>query len=411
MPLSTSQILTLGAPAICLLLSLAFLCTWLYVKSHRHLLMFSAAFAMYAAGVVSQVMQWPGDHGWNAMVSATMYLASALLLVRGILARARARFDTTLLMLTAAVTLVSVYYFHYVQADLVIRLYALNFGIAGIFLFSTLRLSKLRSGRMIDRLLYWVFASLALSFIPRTMLTADSVINGSLAEFTNSAFWLTMQLTLILFGLALALILFAASMVDIIDRLRQEKNTDALTRLSNRRSFEEYSLNTPSIRSLRPSTLVIFDIDHFKNINDSYGHSAGDAVLSEVGKLIRRCIRADDLAWRVGGEEFIILLPHTNIASTIQFVERIRHLLEQLSISHLPDNVSVTASFGIAQLGNGESLQMLVARADKLLYAAKRGGRNRVVAEHDPQSLASNRLAKAFSSVVPARCHEMKLAS
>ena len=118
------------------------------------------------------------------------------------------------------------------------------------------------------------------------------------------------------------------------------------------------------------------DLDHFKRVNDTYGHAAGDRVLAAFGDLLRQHTRVIDIAARFGGEEFIVLLPNTDLENAISIANRIRESLAACPIESLPD--PVTASFGVAEMAPDESGSGLLRRADAALYEAKHSGRNRV---------------------------------
>ena len=123
-------------------------------------------------------------------------------------------------------------------------------------------------------------------------------------------------------------------------------------------------------------TVITFDIDHFKNINDTYGHPVGDVVLAEIGKIIKERVRETDKAGRFGGEEFIILLPHTDTEGAIRVAESIRAEVEKSN----PANIQVTISAGIMEYDSTSKLTMeeVFKKADNALYASKRGGRNKI---------------------------------
>ncbi len=163
---------------------------------------------------------------------------------------------------------------------------------------------------------------------------------------------------------------------DTISRLAR---TDELTGLHNRRSFNEcFSLALSSARRHgHPLSLISIDLDHFKDVNDTLGHSIGDLVLKEFSDLLKELVRVEDIACRWGGEEFIILLPNTPREAAGTLAERIRSAFEQRS--HVSSPLVVTASFGVAQLYNGDDEDSLIRRVDNALYTAKREGRNRVV--------------------------------
>ncbi|HUP46446.1 MAG TPA: GGDEF domain-containing protein [Thermoanaerobaculia bacterium] len=159
---------------------------------------------------------------------------------------------------------------------------------------------------------------------------------------------------------------------------------DALTGLYNR-WFVMDKIEAEINRSLRhgaPLSLMMLDIDHFKSVNDTYGHTAGDHVLQSVGKLLRESCRVYDVPGRYGGEEFCILLPETRLDSTTVVANRIRERLEVTDVPVAGTSVAVTASIGVATLEGGLDSVLtgtaLIDRADRALYSAKQRGRNRV---------------------------------
>lgn len=153
--------------------------------------------------------------------------------------------------------------------------------------------------------------------------------------------------------------------------------TDDLTSLSNRRHFEECMTAALSAakRHNHPLSLIMIDLDHFKAVNDTYGHIEGDNVLQAFAGLLRELIRTEDFAARWGGEEFAVILPHTACEAAVALAERIRVACRK----HFFARNGLTASFGVAQLQSGEDYDSLIRRADDAMYRAKNEGRNRVV--------------------------------
>ncbi|GAB4269615.1 MAG: diguanylate cyclase [Deferrisomatales bacterium] len=167
------------------------------------------------------------------------------------------------------------------------------------------------------------------------------------------------------------------------EKLQELSSVDPLTRLYNRRYFME-ALAAEFSRSDRyatPLSFVMVDIDHFKRLNDTYGHQAGDDVLREMGALIRRQIRAADTPGRYGGEEFCILLPQTAVEGAREFAQRLRVAVEAASFPAQGRELRLTASLGVSSCPSEgvESGEDLIRRADEALYEAKETGRNRVV--------------------------------
>ncbi|RRV03778.1 sensor domain-containing diguanylate cyclase [Pseudomonas sp. v388] len=158
-------------------------------------------------------------------------------------------------------------------------------------------------------------------------------------------------------------------------------STDRLTGLYNRGHWEE-ALRLEHARHARygsQAALVMFDIDHFKYINDTYGHQVGDEVLRSVAGLLRNLIRETDIAGRYGGEEFAVLLPDTDGAHALLFAERLRSAVEESEVMHEGLAIRCTISLGVADLATPVSdYKQLIERADQAMYVSKRSGRNQV---------------------------------
>lgn len=173
---------------------------------------------------------------------------------------------------------------------------------------------------------------------------------------------------------------------------------DSLTKLSNRQAFDAQVQRLRDLGLLfsSPPCLLMIDIDHFKRVNDTYGHPGGDVVLQEVSKcLLRTFLRKQDFVARFGGEEFAVLLVDTNVASVIELAERARATLQQKVISYGDEEISVTMSIGVAVLCPGQSTSDWLKRADEALYEAKASGRNcfRFASlEASPSSVPSSQL-------------------
>lgn len=161
---------------------------------------------------------------------------------------------------------------------------------------------------------------------------------------------------------------------------KKEANIDFLTGLVNRRSFDR-ALNEmikDFIQREYPFSLILMDLDDFKNVNDTYGHPAGDEVLREVSQLLRLFLRANTLIARIGGEEFAIILPGVELENAVKVAERIRKILENREIKSKNHIIKITASFGVTQVSKGDNLNTLYERVDKALYKSKNNGKNRV---------------------------------
>ncbi|MFQ1660200.1 GGDEF domain-containing protein [Aeromonas veronii] len=165
-----------------------------------------------------------------------------------------------------------------------------------------------------------------------------------------------------------------------LNETRKLANEDALTNLLNRRAFDLELEGL--IRSQPPFSLILADIDRFKNFNDEYGHLLGDQVLRAFSKRLRDACKEGVTAYRLGGEEFAMLVPHRSLALARQMAESMRRAIERMSILDRKSGRRIdhiTASFGVGEFNGQESADCLVERTDKLLYKAKELGRNRVM--------------------------------
>ena len=174
-----------------------------------------------------------------------------------------------------------------------------------------------------------------------------------------------------------------AELEKVNEEIRLLSITDPLTGCFNRRYMDQHLALAleQAKRYQRNLSIAICDIDHFKQVNDTWGHPAGDCVLSEVGLALRSSLRQSDWVARFGGEEFIVVLPETDCSNAQTIVEKLRCRLEELQVPFDGKTLKITASFGLASLDHekGESVSDLLGRSDAYLYEAKRNGRNRVV--------------------------------
>ncbi|MDA7816933.1 GGDEF domain-containing protein [Sulfurimonas sp.] len=204
-------------------------------------------------------------------------------------------------------------------------------------------------------------------------------IMATIYSFINDQIYVTIESAI--FSLV---IIYVFLTLDKNNKLTTENNslkhlstTDQLTGLYNRNKIEE-TFNYEKKQAIRYHTdlsLILMDLDHFKNINDNHGHNIGDVYLQEISRELKDIFRETDVIGRWGGEEFLILLPKTDLQTTQEIAERLRRDIEQKLFAGLEHH---TASFGISVLNNNETLSSLVDRADKALYSVKENGRNGV---------------------------------
>lgn len=175
-----------------------------------------------------------------------------------------------------------------------------------------------------------------------------------------------------------------------LEAIRAESLTDPLTGLGNRKYFDRMigMAVQSALASGEPLSLLLFDIDHFKSFNDSYGHLTGDQVLRLVGLSLKQTIKGQDITARYGGEEFAVVLPNTALRQALTVADHIRRavMAKELKKKSTGEILGrVTISVGVSMLKQGDDTEALIERADSCLYAAKRNGRNRVICEVDPE--------------------------
>ncbi|WP_161489931.1 GGDEF domain-containing protein [Acidihalobacter prosperus] len=247
---------------------------------------------------------------------------------------------------------------------------------------------------------YWFFFSYLLAFLiwsPRGALTVSLSV---IACLTGLAAWISVEthagnatllaslIQLVIASIAYVFVHYSfAQLRPQYARMRTLAFSDPLTGCANRRRAEELLALEVSRagRYARPLSLILFDLDHFKQINDQHGHAIGDAVLRTVTNAVRSDLRGLDHLARWGGEEFVIIAPELSQARAMQFGERLRKRIAALRIG---SSIQPTASFGIASFRLGETVDSMVLRADRAMYRAKAQGRNRVELER-PQTAAA----------------------
>lgn len=215
-------------------------------------------------------------------------------------------------------------------------------------------------------------------FIPELnwYLFVDKQENSALSDVRQSLY---INLVICLVVTLVVMLLLHRILRRYQQRLETQATLDSLTGLPNRRGFNLLAGNT--LDSQSPVTILLLDLDHFKRLNDTHGHLAGDTVLAGFAEDLRSCLRQSDVICRWGGEEFIILLRDSDLAGAQRVAEQIRLLAEGHDYSFSGVTLQVTVSVGLTERQGADNLQDLIARADRALYRAKLSGRNQVCIE------------------------------
>lgn len=379
---TTRITLTLIGPATLAVFGSAFVGAWAIERKRHYLLYLAVACALFIIGACVQIVYWPRDPGLNAVISCAFHNAAVLLASEGLLRRAGKRMGLGTGLAAGTAILGLVWYFYYVDRNLLARIYVMNFGYGAILLWTTWRLRNMWSKRLVDRALFTVLVIFSLQFFARTLLTIDfgAPPPGGARGGGQTLFWQALQLSLAVLGAALSVLILAAAVMDVIDDLRHERDTDRLTGVFNRRGFDERARAVLEGQWSVPLSLVLCDIDHFKRINGTSGHDAGDEVLRLFGILLATAAGPGNLVGRIGGEEFAILLQGQTSETALRWVELLREAIYETRFDALDGVLHVTASFGLAEAMERDTLSTLMKRADARLYRAKQSGRNRAVA-------------------------------
>lgn len=236
-----------------------------------------------------------------------------------------------------------------------------------------------RNRRRLDNVLAGFIAISSLQYLSKPFIAVALGNTGANpAEYLTTTYAAISQTMGVVMVVATALLLLASLASEILTDVTMRSETDMLSSLLNRRGFERRlsDLVGRHAKSGLPLSLVICDLDHFKAVNDTYGHAAGDRLIALFAATLKDGAVPHHVLGRVGGEEFAVILPGSNLGAGRLFAESIRVLFCNRRPDYLPSGVAVSSSFGVAELAPGEAPSSLFERADAALYEAKRAGRD-----------------------------------
>ncbi len=360
-----------------MMLSLALFTAWHFKRDQRYLLFLGCSLACTGLSLAfqtvldrSQIATWSTVSGLGYLFGA-WFGACALANKYGVSSHPRLSFAIGL------TTLAILAYFSLVEEDLVLRIHTLGIGLGFIQILPAPAIFKLpRKRERLEVVLYWTYVM----FCIYTMLRPAIVLaigNPELNNFVLSKFWVVTTIGSMTFSMFFTFLLLACSVQGTVSKLSDERDHDPLTELLNRRAFHEAAESLINDRRLQPISLAVGDIDHFKYINDRWGHERGDQVLKKVSLTMRSQVRDQDLVARYGGEEFVLLLVNTDIKRAEEIVARIREQVRSANDA-MQEDKPLTISFGITAVPLSGSLSAAIDQGDKLLYQAKGAGRDRI---------------------------------
>lgn len=355
---------------------------WMTQRRQRFLLWLCSAYVLTAASIsIRSVLKFEVLNHYVVLVNA-LFMAGAWCMSKSFSERRRVATHSWTAFSLCAATLASLYYFTQIEHNTVGRLQAFSIGVALVLLLPVPAVLKRGLSRdWLDRTLLWSYVSYAVFTMLRPTLVAFFGQHGlSDAIQANSTYWVTTLISIKLFGLLFTVLICAVTIRETVTQLRAERDMDVLTQILNRRAFHEIARQRMGDKRLYPMAVLAGDIDHFKRINDTWGHDRGDEVLQLVSTILKHNVRSQDLVARFGGEEFVLLLTNVDLQGAEQIAQRIR-----LELNHdkqvLPQGPGLTLSFGITSITNSSQLEGALKQADELLYSAKNAGRDRVHVE------------------------------
>lgn len=375
----SEPIVGLIIPLITLLFAGLFAVLWLREREARHILFLAVSYFLMAVGFAVQHYTTAPNSKATFLIMHALYSGSILALAVGVGGRAGTTVPLTAMwaaVLTTAAMLV--------VTDFTVnqnpRLYLTNSCYGLMMAMTALMLSRAAQKEMVDRVILALITLTAVQFYVRPYLTITLAGPLTTDQYQASPYYAALLVTVALLATSLAMALVGACMSDQLQRLKNETSRDHLTGLKLRKAFESDAMELLEKAQAENGKLsiIVADIDHFKRVNDEWGHQVGDTAIAAFGSLLKRTVRASDRIGRIGGEEFCIIVWQCDRDGAARLAERLRSAFERMPVDGQGSELMLTASFGVAEWQAGQGYGKLFARGDTALYAAKQGGRNRV---------------------------------
>lgn len=376
----SEKILALANPLLCAVFALAFLALWWRDRSATWIGIISVTYVARTIGFF--IFHFTGNpDGLLAIITSHLfYSISAIAVVWGVCLRNGQPLQLRANLMIAGIGLVLIVASTF-GADYNARLYVGNACYGLILALGCQAAMRKHEKDFLDKTILFLLGLSAFQFFVRP--TIATIVEGSMTaeHYRESPFYALMVVWLAVSSLLMAMALLAAALTDQMNAMREASQSDALTGLKMRGPFEEAAIAMLAKAKEQnvPVGVIVADIDHFKQVNDIWGHQIGDNAIAAFGGMLRATIRPTDVAGRIGGEEFCVLVWDCPASPTAGLAERIRSKFERMRIEGISSDVRLTASFGVAEWDMQEGYGKLFARADAALYSAKESGRNCVV--------------------------------
>ncbi len=377
-----AQILTLIIPAMTAIFAGVFAALWWQDRSKGYILAYGYWFAAVAVGITLQawVIQ---NFGPNEVVLFHLISSSGLIaLLWGVASRDGQRAPVLGYIAVTFGTAGVIWYGRAAEVQSVV-LMAQNFNAGLLFAMGAYGKWQSPYRHVSDRVLVYSLVVLAAYSIFRPSLTILAQSQMTMEQYQTSVFLtINMAITAVL-CLLLSLTLVAIIVADRMEDQREKAGFDPLSGLRMRGGFEDEArvIAAKAAREGLPVSLIVADIDHFKLVNDSHGHVAGDKVIARFGSLLNAMVRRDDVTGRIGGEEFCVLIWDCALDDAAHLAERIRQAAARQGRSEGDEISPYTVSFGVAEWRSADNYNAVFERADSALYRAKDAGRNQVFTE------------------------------
>lgn len=365
-------------PVIFVSAGVAFLLLHSHDRNQLSALRLAGAYFLSLVGFMAVMLVDEGSHPFFQSITLVSLFSGHFLLVWGVASLLGQKFPRLLFGLALLIVLGIIIYANLTSSSFSLKYTAVCGFIIMIALICSRLVWRARNHR-VDIVVAAVFLAQAVITLNRIFQVHLSDLDLSTrSAFKSSHFASSMQTENAIFAIVIGLALFARYSVTLVMRLNRLAETDPLTGLYNRRAFEA---KVPAMRTGSaplPTGLIICDIDHFKAVNDTYGHDVGDTVLTTVARLLRDVAGDGAICARLGGEEFCILLPESNGEMTRLTAARLRVAIEMQQLVSSGRKFGLTASFGYCELAPADDLRAAMARVDAAVYRAKDDGRNLV---------------------------------
>lgn len=376
------------APIFILLLGITQIGGWFTWSKQTELLSAGFSFIFASLGMLVQIAGWQEPFWTRVLAFSIFYSLAASFAGMAVAQRFKIRTYWPWLLGIGLILIAIELWFTVVHPSFLVRVYALSLGAMVLIGMPLIQYRQINLSNKFDRYLLWLLVFFIIANIVRTLLQLPIVSfqeyeykDGS---FIQTYFWLFLYILLMTVCTCYAVFMLSAVIKDVFSQLTRERSQDFLTKIYNRWGFEEliqraFSVPKPNLAKYS-GAIILCDIDHFKSINDNWGHATGDEVLKLVAKVLKKHSREEDLVARIGGEEFAIFMQHVDIRQAAAIAQR---MCDAVSNMHFPmlDGQQVTISIGVAIIDspNAAVLDAALHMADQNLYSAKKSGRNLVV--------------------------------